>query len=232
MEKNININEFLFSRTRANKKLEVIKAMSDNDIRKTNAATMLRIYKECKKSGGDRFYIDSNRRVGNNWCSTIEFIYEWKGRPYLCLYVQNSSTDSSTSVSFDEFNRYNRYEGYCENLNKHFTYDSDDIARTIRCILSEYVYYKYIERQARENRERIESLLHYKIVNPVYDYFYDEWRCKYQGGYPGAPHDRLDRYYRAKKAVESYAAEHVNELVGKSTEELQTLYKKIFRETD
>ena len=111
-------------------------------------------------------------------------------------------------------------------------YNNDDIANVIRCILKEFVYYKYIERAERERREKFNTIAGWKVINPVYNYFYDEWRCKYQGGYPGAPHDRLDRYYRAKKAVESYAAEHVNELVGKSIEELQTLYKKIFRETD
>jgi hypothetical protein len=94
------------------------------------------------------------------------------------------------------------------------------------------VYYKYIEREEREKKEKIASLLHWQIVNPVYNHFYEEWRCKYQGGYPGAPHDRLDRYRRAKKAVEDYATEHVDELTGKPTEELQSIYTNIFRNTD
>jgi len=43
---------------------------------------------------------------------------------------------------------------------------------------------------------------------------------------------RTNRYHRAKKAVEDYAAEHVDELTGKPTEELQSIYKDIFRNTD
>lgn len=237
MAKSININEFLFSRTRAEKKLETIKQMSDEEIRKATSETILRIYKECRSKDcdgkpNDRFWIASNRRVGNNWNSTIEFIYENNGKACLCLYVQNSSTDSSTCESYDTFNRYNRYEGYCHNLNKHFTYNADDIARTIRCILMEYVYWKYIEKDERERKEKVNKLLHYKIFNPVLNKFYEDWGCKYQGGYPGAPHDRIDRYHRAEKAVKSYVEVHADELMGKSVDELQGIYKDIFRMTE
>jgi hypothetical protein len=36
-------------------------------------------------------------------------------------------------------------------------------------------------------------------------------------------------YYAGKKAVEEYAKENVEELFGKSVEELQTIYKQVFR---
>jgi hypothetical protein len=42
--------------------------------------------------------------------------------------------------------------------------------------------------------------------------------------------DRLRKaYYAGKKAVEEYAKEHAEELFGKSVEELQTIYKQVFR---
>ena len=235
MEKKINVNEFIFGRTKAEKKLQVLDAMSDNDIRKTSDATILRIYKECrgKDSDGkpnDRFWIKSDRRAGNNWNSTIEFIYEYKGKAMVCLYVQNSSTDTSTCDSYTNFNYGSKYNGSCR-LGS-FTYDADEIAGVIRCILKEFVYYKYIERAERERREKVAALLHWKIYNPVANHFYDEWRCKYDGGYPGAPHSRIDRYHRAEKAVKDYVQEHADELFGKSAEELQAIYRRIFRETE
>lgn len=205
--------------------------MSDEDVRKATSATMLRIYKECR-NGRDRFYIDSDRRAGNDWNSTIEFIYEWKGRAYLCLYVQNTSTDSSTTESYDTFNRGSRYEGYCEHLNKRFTYDAHDIANVVRCILMEYVYWKYIEKDERERAERIKKTLYEagKYGN-ICNEFYDEWRCKYEGfGWSSTP--RTDRYHRAKKAVEAYFTEHIDELYGKPADELQKLIRKMFRETN
>lgn len=225
----IDINKFLFGRTRPNKKLEVIKAMSDNDIRRATSATILRIYKECR-GDRDKFYINSDRRAGNDWNSTIEFIYEYKGKAHICLYVQTSSTDSSTCESYDTFNRGSRYEGYCYNLNRSFTYTASDIARTIRCILAEYVYYKYIEKDERERAERIRVTL-YEVgrYGHICDEFYTDWRCRYEDCFH---RPRTDRYYRAKKAVENYFTEHIDELYGKPADELQALIRKIFRETN
>ena len=237
MEKKINVNEFIFGRTKAEKKLKVLDNLSGSELRKATNETMLRIYKECRGNDSDgkpndRFRINCDRRAGNNWNSTIEFLYEYNGKPYLCLYVQNSSTDSSECVSYREFNSSAKYIGYCEHLTMFFTYNSEDIANVIRCILKEFVYYKYIERAERERREKVAALLHYRIYNPVANQFYGEWRCKYDGGYPGAPHSRIDRYHRAENAVKDYVQEHADELFGKSTEELQDIYRKIFRETE
>jgi hypothetical protein len=235
MEKKINVNEFIFGRTKAEKKLQVLDAMSDNDIRKTSDATILRIYKECrgKDSDGkpnDRFWINCDRRAGNNWNSAIEFIYEHKGKAMVCLYVQNSSTDTSTCDSYANFNYGSRYNGSCR-LGS-FTYDADEIADVIRCILKEFVYYKYIERAERERKERIAKVLHWKIYNPVCNQFYDEWRCKYEGYGFNCSTPRTDRYHRAEKAVKEYVEQHIDELDGKTTEELQAIYRKIFRDTD
>lgn len=237
MEKRINVNEFIFGRTKAEKKLQVLDAMSDNDIRKTSDATILRIYKECrgKDSDGnphDKFYIKNDRRAGNDWNSTIEFVYEYKGKAYIDFYVQNTKTDWGESVSYERFKAGTEFRGYSDYLNTYFRYDADDIANVIRCILKEFVYYKYIERAERERKERIAKVLHWKIYNPVCNQFYDEWRCRYDGGYPGAPHDRIDRYRRAEKAVKEYVEQHIDELDGKTTEELQAIYRKIFRDTD
>lgn len=237
MEKSININEFIFGRTKAEKKLEVLDQLSGNDLRKATNETILRIFKECRGKDDegkprDKFYISNKRAAGNNWNSTIEFIHEYKGRACIEFYVQNTKTDWGESVEYNTFKSGTEFRGYCSYLSTSFRYNSDDIANVIRCILKEFVYYKYIERAEREHKEKIAALLHWKIVNPVYNKFYDLWRCKYDGGYPGAPHDRIDRYHRAEKAVKGYVAEHVDELTGKSAEELQKIYSDIFRNTD
>ena len=236
MEKFIDINKMVFSNTPAENKLHYINTLSKEEIRKATNDTILRIYNECR-GGRDKFYINSKRRAGNNlgssniWNSCIEFIYEYKGKAYINFYVQNTKTDWGESVSFDSFKRDSEYNGWCDYLNTRFRYDSTDVANVIRCILAEYVYYTEIEKTEREEQERLNSILHYSIVNPVYNRFYNEWRCKYQGGYPGAPHDRLDRYHRGEKAVEEYAKANVDKLCGKSKEELQAIYTKIFEET-
>lgn len=236
MKQAFNINEFVFGRTKAEKKLEVLDSLNGTELRKATDATILRIYKECRGKGSDgkpydRFRIANDRRAGNNWNSTIEFIYEYKGKAHICFYVQNSSTDSSECVSYENFKSRSEYCGYCDRLNERFRYDYDEITNVIRCILKEFVYYKYIERAERERREKIAKALHYKIYNPVCNQFYDEWRCKYEmHSWSSTP--RLDRYHRAEKAVKTYVEEHIDELDGKSVEELQDIYRRIFRSTN
>jgi hypothetical protein len=191
-------------------------------------ATILRIYKECY-GDRDRFYLNSERRAkaGNNWNSNIEFIYEYNGRPCVCLYIQNSSTDSSITKSFAEFKRGGTWYGHIAGS---YSYHTDDVARVIRGIIAEYVYWKYIEKAERERKERIAKVLDWRIYNPVCNQFYDEWRCKYEmHSWRDTP--RLDRYHRAEKAVKEYVEQHIDELAGKSVEELQAIYRRIFRET-
>ena len=242
MEKVFNVNEFIFGRTKAEKKLEVLDSLNGYELRKATNDTMLRIYRECrgKDSDGkpnDRFWINNKRRAGNClggcnfWNSTIEFLHEHRGNACIMFYVQNTKTDGSESVRYDTFKSGSEYRGYCDYLDTYFRYDSDDIANVIRCILKEFVYYKYIERAARERREKIAKALHYKIYNPVCNQFYDEWRCKYEmHSWSSTP--RLDRYHRAEKAVKEYVEEHIDELDGKTPEELQAIYRQIFRNTD
>lgn len=234
MEKRFNINEFIFGRTRAEKKLETLDTLNQQALMSVTDNTIMRIYKECrgKDSDGkpnDRFMIDCKRREGNNWNSTIEFIYEYQDRPHLCLYIQNSSTDSSITKSFAEFKRGGTWYGHIAGS---YTYHADDVARTIRCILKEYIYYKYIEKAERERKEKIAKVLHWKICNPVYNQFYGEWRCRYESGGCFSSTPNTDRYHRAKKAVNDYVEEHINELIDKTPEELQAIYRKIFRETN
>ena len=48
MEKNFNVNEFIFGRTKAEKKLEVLDNLNANDLRMATNDTILRIFKECR----------------------------------------------------------------------------------------------------------------------------------------------------------------------------------------
>lgn len=219
----ININQFIFGRTDAEKKLQVINEMSAADIRKATQLTILRIVKECMDKESKKFYIKNDRRAGNDWNSTIEYLYVNNERPILMLYVQGGNTDTSTAVSYSDFNYGTVYHGTCR-LGS-FSYCASDIAAVVRCILAEYVYYKWIEKEAREAQAKIDALLHYKVVNPVLNHYYEKWDCWHRMEYNK---DLRDRYYGGKQAIEDYANAHVAELSGKSTEKLQDIYKKVF----
>ena len=218
-----NVNEFIFGNMKAEEKLEVIKNLGIAGVRRVSPATILRIINECKDDVGN-FRIKNDRRVGNNWNSTIEYLYVYKNRPILMLYVQGGNTDTSTSVGYDDFNSCNQYHGHCKLGG--FTYDSDDIADVIRCILSEYVYYTDIEKAERERAQKFDTIAGWRVVNPVYNYFYEKWDCWHRMEYNT---NLRNAYYAGKKAVEEYAKEHAEELYDKPVEELYTIYKQVFQ---
>lgn len=228
MVKNFDINTYLFGNADAQTKLDTIQTLSDSDARKVTAATISRIYKECK-GDGDRFAISNKRAEGNGWDSTIEFVYEYTNTPMLCLYVQSLSSDSSTCVSYAEFNSGSRYCGYCHNLNKYFQYDGSDIAAVIRCILKEYVYYKYIERDERERQRLIDGLMDWKVINPIFNYYYKYLRLSNLPFSYATTKAEYKSYCNGKKGVTDYIRDHADELIGKSKEELSEIYKGVFR---
>lgn len=222
----INIRKILFEGTNSQEMLSAIDSMNGYELRNLSTSLIAQIIDACIPKGMDRWYIHSDRRVGNNWNSNIEFLYLHNEKPYLCLYVQSSSTDSSTCVSYEKFNRGAYYNGYCENLNKSFTYSPTDIENVIRCILKEYVYYAFLDKYARERKEMVKEISNANIVYPVLNHFYHMLGLKYVPIHESS--SKRDAYHRGEKSVYKYAEEHVDELVGKSMEELQAIYKKVF----
>lgn len=226
----MNVNEFIFGNETPQNKLKALDAASSSEIRQTTEKTILRIFKECC-DGRDRFYIKED--AGNNWDSTIEFIYESKGHAYLCLYVQSTKTDSSDFVSFNEFNR-DTFRGYCENLKMRYTYNSNDIVNVIRAILKEYVNYTYIEKDARERRKLKESVC-VRGINPLIDKYYDKWDLKYMAGKPisrYASNDSITRYkgyYNGKDVLKQYVEDNLDSLVGLPDAELVKVLDEVWK---
>lgn len=219
----INIQDFIFGDMTPEKKLEIINKIGDEQIRRIKESTIIRIIEECKNNNGE-FRINLDRRAGNHWNSTIEYLYIYKGKAIIMFYVQDDSTDTSTSESYEVFNSKQTFRGHCR-LGS-FQYNSSDIAEVIRCILAEYVYYTYIEMDEREMYRRLDSIAGWKVTNPVFNYFFEKWDCWHRMDY----NENLRKaYYAGKKAVEEYAKEHLNELYGKPENELQDIYKKVFQ---
>lgn len=219
----INIQDFIFGDMTPEKKLEIINKIGDEQIRRIKESTIIRIIEECKNNNGE-FRINLDRRAGNHWNSNIEYLYIYKGKAIIMFYVQDDSTDTSTSESYEVFNSKQTFRGHCR-LGS-FQYNSSDIAEVIRCILAEYVYYTYIEMDEREMYRRLDSIAGWKVTNPVFNYFFEKWDCWHRMDY----NENLRKaYYAGKKAVEEYAKEHLNELYGKPENELQDIYKKVFQ---
>ena len=150
----MNINEFIFSRTQPQKKIDTINALSEDELLSTSEATIKRIVKDAGrrmwKTRDKELRISHERRAGNAWNSLIEAVELIKGRLYLEVYLQYENTDTSTSEEYDDFFRNGNFRGEVRRLDRYgngrtyyFLYNPSDKASVMKSILLEYVFTKY-----------------------------------------------------------------------------------------
>ena len=157
----MNVNNFIFTRTQPKKKLEVIEKLSNDELLAVSESTVKKIIKEVGqrryKSRDKELRIDYDRRVGNNWNSTVESVDLVKGKLYIGFYIQYSNTDTNTSDDYEDFFKRGNYRGEIRRLDAYgngrtyyFCYDESDKARVMKSILLEYVYSKYADKLKAE----------------------------------------------------------------------------------
>ena len=157
----MNINELIFSRTQPQKKIDIINALSEDELLSTSEATIKRIVKDAGrrmwKTRDKELRISHERRAGNAWNSLIEAVELIKGRLYLEVYLQYENTDTSTSEEYDDFFRNGNYRGEVRRLDRYgngrtyyFLYNLSDKASVMKSILLEYVYTKYADKLSKQ----------------------------------------------------------------------------------
>lgn len=150
----MDINQILFTRTSAPKKVEIVENLTATELLSITPDTISKMVKEAGtrlyKSRDKELRISYERRTGNNWNSTVEGVRNFKGNPMLDLYVQYENTDTSTSVSLTDFMKNGDYRGsiartdrYGNPRSYYFTYSVSDKARFLRQLLMEYLHRKY-----------------------------------------------------------------------------------------
>ena len=232
----VTINNLLDTSLTPEEKLGTISKMSDREVLAVSKDIFIRILRECGTKDGEHchFGIATKRMEGNNWNSRVESISTYNNNLYIDLYLQNTSTDTTEPVLFGEFLRGDKYIHYSENLGMRATFYSADKARVVRCIISEYIYFKYIEKDEREKNKRIAELLHWKIVNPVLNHFYEKWDLWHRGDIGKYSSDESIilkvGYNNSNSKIKEYVKNHLEELIGKSVEELQAIYTKVFED--
>jgi hypothetical protein len=157
----MNINELIFSRTQPQKKIDIINALSEDELLSTSEATIKRIVKDAGrrmwKTRDKELRISHERRAGNAWNSLIEAVELIKGRLYLEVYLQYENTDTSTSEEYDDFFRNGNFRGEVRRLDRYgngrtyyFLYNPSDKASVMKSILLEYVYTKYADKLSKQ----------------------------------------------------------------------------------
>ena len=157
----MNVNNFIFTRKQPKKKLEVIKKLSDSELLAVSESTVKKIIQEVGqrryKSRDKELRIDYDRRVGNNWNSTVESVDLVKGKLYVGFYIQYENTDTNTSDDYEDFFKRGNYRGEIRRIDRYgngrtyyFCYDESDKARVMKSILLQYVHNKYADKLKAE----------------------------------------------------------------------------------
>lgn len=155
-----NINQFIFTRTQPQKKLEVIKSLTINEINMITTQTLIRMVREAgysykSRSRNKDLKISHKYRRGNNWNSTVDALCLYKGKLYLNLTILDDSTDHSTSIEFGKFfgDKYSGYrvsyidtDRYGNPQTKYAVYDAKEKTAVLRSFLLEYVERKYADK--------------------------------------------------------------------------------------
>ena len=150
----MDINQIIFTRTAPAKKAEIVENLTEAELLNILPTTIARMVKEAGtrlyKSRDKELRISYERQTGNNWNSTIQGVRNYKGNPMLDLYIQYENTDTSASVSLNDFLNKGDYRGSivrddrCGNPRSYyFTYTEADKARFVRQLLLEYLTRKY-----------------------------------------------------------------------------------------
>ena len=153
----MNLNEFIFSRTQPSRKVDTIKALTDDELLSVSEETVRRIVKDAGRKIGrtrDReLNISRDRRAGNAWNATVDGIDLIKGKLYVEVYLQYENTDTSTSENYDDFFRKGNFRGEVRRSDRfgngrtyYYLFDNSDKASVMRSFLLEYVYTKYAEK--------------------------------------------------------------------------------------
>ena len=157
----MNINNFIFTRTQPQKKIDTINALTQDELLSTSEATVKRIVKEAGrrmwKTRDKELRISQERRAGNAWNSLIEAVELIKGRLYLEVYLQYENTDTSTSEEYDDFFRNGKFRGEVRRIDRYgngrtyyYLYDPTDKACVIKSILLEYIHTKYADKLSKQ----------------------------------------------------------------------------------
>ena len=209
--------------------IETIKKMSDSEAIAYGKKHIKGIMDDAADKYG-RYRISNERRKGNNWNSLVEGVYRnEKGTLFVDIYFQDDSTDTNDSEYFDTFFSSASNVRVTSRLGS-AVYSYDERAEVMRSIVIDYIYWKVIDREKIERAEKIEKLKDYRIINPILNKFYNDNRLRYKTHLYmyGKKCVEYDAYTKGKKDLDAYIVSNVDNLDGKTNEELTSIYTEVF----
>ena len=209
--------------------IETIKKMSDSEAIAYGKRHINGIMDDAADKYG-WYRINNERRKGNNWNSLVEGVYRNKeGKLFVDIYFQGDSTDLNDSEYFDKFFSSASNVRVTSRIGS-ATYSYAERAEVMRSIVIDYIYWKVIDRDKIEKAEKIKKLSDYRIINPILNKFYNDYRLKYKTHLYmyGKKRVEYEAYKQGEKDLNAYIVSNVDNLDGKTNEELTTIYTEVF----
>lgn len=216
------------TKEQAFEQIEKINKMSDSDVIAYGKKHINGIMDDVANKDG-QYHISNDRRKGNNWNSLVEGVYRSNGKLFVDIYFQGDSTDWNDSEYFDTFFSSASNVRVASRIGS-ATYSYSERADVMRSILIDYLYWKVIDRDKIERAEKIKKLKDYRIINPILNKFYEDYRLRYKTSLYmyGKECVEYDAYKKGEKDLDEYIVNNVDSLDGKTNEELTTIYTKVF----
>ena len=217
------------TKEQAFEQIENINKMSDGDVIAYGKKHINGIMDDAANEYG-QYRISNDRWKGNNWNSIVEGVYRSKeGKLFVDIYFQGGSTDCNDSEYFNTFFSSASNVRVTSRIGS-ATYSYSERADVMRSILIDYLYRKVIDREKIERAEKIEKLKDYRIINPILNKFYNDNRLKYKVMYGGKCVE-YEAYKKGEKDLDEYIVNNVESLDGKTSEELTSIYTKVFNDS-
>ena len=209
--------------------IETIKKMSDSEVIAYGKKHIKGIMDDAADKYG-WYRISNERRKGNNWNSLVDGVYRNKeGKLFVDIYFQDDSTDCNDSEYFDTFFSSASSVRVTSRICG-ATYTYDERAEVMRSIVIDYLHWKVIDRDEIERAEKIEKLSDYRIINPILNKFYEDNRLKYKTHIYmyGGKCVEYEAYKKGEKDLNAYIVSNVDNLDGKTSDELTSIYTDVF----
>lgn len=216
------------TKEQAFEQIEKINKMSDSDVIAYGKKHINGIMDDAANEYG-QYRISNDRRKGNNWNSLVEGVYRSNGKLFVDIYFQGDSTDWNDSEYFDTFFSSASNVRVASRIGS-ATYSYSERADVMRSILIDYLYWKVIDRDKIERAEKIKKLKDYRIINPILNKFYEDYRLRYKTHLYmyGKKCVEYDAYKKGEKDLDEYIVNNVDSLDGKTNEELTKIYSEVF----
>ena len=213
-----------FKETNPNKLMDEINAESVKDLLGIDTRVIDTIIKSVGENvyGATILLISKKNQVSNNWNAWFNSVgFDRNGDFYMGFYVQGDNTDDEAEIYLSDFINHKTFKSGGHGFR--FSFIDEQRAACIRAILKEYVRIKFFDAERIAKQKKFEELTHWEIMNPVTDEIYD------QVGYNAfdGKNPRYKAYCKAKKELEQYISDNVENLYGKTKEELQKIYLEV-----